>query len=432
MTELPHIYQQSKRSEFRKKIESTAIAPSGQEMRRTEFSKMAYERIRRIDQMGRGLVVDLPEYFRAMVDIGAEIESRLGEDRFYRDLFAGDAPMSGRSRVERVWLEAFERNGFVFMPNRGLNCGPLLVVDKTLGQRNFIAALTENESVGNSARADAFGINIIDTATSMEDAVFKINAYRFGEMEPVASMLLREGEVLGSPEEAAGAYRRRLGMIFDSSGKPDADGISKAIDELARDGTEHELGLAGAKVNMVRWSAGSIIGDASPDPLVHTANYLNSLVANAFISYGLCGVLKGSEGGRRILRTPDAAALSALAAMSFGEPYDKLAAISGGNLSGSPDHMLNHYLVRMNFAMGYARGQGQKKANIFVMTRSDSSIRKAALSVLQSELMTRAGMSLDDRTAGAFAEAGGMKPISGEQFQRIAGVWALRMGKEKQ
>ncbi|MEW6722919.1 MAG: hypothetical protein AB1324_06680 [Candidatus Micrarchaeota archaeon] len=427
---LPELFQRSKRSEYRKSVASVAILPSERETRRAEFSRIAYSRLNDINDMGRGLVVDLPKLHAALMEMGAEIESKMRDDPYYSDLLFGNRPFPGREDFMERWLSSSEQHGFIFLPNRGLNCGMLLSCAEVLGQKNYLSALMANESVGTSARMDGLGVNIIDLSAMLEDAVFKINAFRFGELEPVASMLLNESEIRGPYEAAKSAFARRHGMLSGSSGMPDAEGISKVIDELAADRSEYGVGLAAARVNLAVWSSLSMRKDSNPDLLVHTSSYLGSLVANAFISYGLCGFLKGSAGGRKLLGTPHSAALCALAAVSFGEPYDKLAAVTSGNLGGRPDHVLNSYLVRLNYALGYQRGQGQKKANVFIMTRSESAIRDAAFGLLQDELNALAGRALDDRQASAFAEAGSMKCISGEQFQRAAGVWVSGRGGE--
>jgi hypothetical protein len=424
---LPAIYLHSKQSEFRKKLASAAIPPTEREMKRAEFSRMAYGQLDKVRHMERKLLLDMSEYFRVFVELGGDIEKRMSEDPFYQDMLSEMGPFSDPKELERSWLSAFEKHGFLFFPNKGLNCGLLLSTREGLGEKNYITALMENNSVQGSVRVDGVGFNIIDAARMVEDAVFKINTFRFAELEPIASLLLSDGEVSGHYEVARNAFRRRLMMLFDRSGRPDRDGIGKVIEEIAPERSEIGFGMAGAKVSVISWSSLSIQRDNSEDELLHTVNYLNSLVANAFISYGLGGILRNSgESGRQLLRSPMSVPLSTLAGIAFGEPYDKLAAIVSANLSGRPDHMLSQYLIRMSYAMGYQRGQGQKRANQFMLTRNEALIRKAALGLLNEELGELIGRRVNDEEAGAFAEAGSMKIISGEDFQRILGVWAQK------
>ncbi len=421
MASLPDIYLSSKRSAYRREVASTAIPPTERERRRAEFARTAYDECMKLDEMGRRLLVDLPDFFGQMMRIGKEISSRIGgEDPFYRDLFTGGIP-DGVAGIRGTWLRAFERNGFVILPNKGLNHGPILATEEALGQRIYLSALMGNESLRGSARIEQMGITVIDASSIVEDAVFKINAFRFGELEPIASALLKEGEAGG----ARGIFDARLRMAFDRSGVRDQDGIGRLIDELAYDRTEQSVGYAGAKACMAVWSASSVMEYEERDPMAHTASIVNRLAANAIISYGMCGRL-ASEFGPKAAETPEARALGTLAGIAFGEPYDKLAAIVGGNLSGRADPLLNYYLARLNMAMGYRKGQGQRKANQLVLSRSGGAIRMAAIGLLNEELAARGGRPLKDDEAAAFESAGRMKPLSGRDFQRAVGVWAER------
>ncbi|MCI0526301.1 MAG: hypothetical protein L0Y56_02435, partial [Nitrospira sp.] len=287
--QLPAIYQHSKQSGYRRKLASVAVPPTELEMRRAEFSRMAYGQIDKVRHMERKLVLDIPEYFRALVELGGDIGKRMGEDPLYQDMFRETAPTSDAKKLERNWLSAFEKHGFLFFPNKGLNCGLLLSTRKVLGEKNYITALIDNNSVHGSVRVDEGEFNIIDAATIAEDAIFKINAFRFNELEPVASLLLGERELSMPYEVARSAFSRRLKTLFDRNGRPDHDGIGKAIEEIAPQRDEAGFGMSGAKVSMISWSGLSIQKDKMDDELLHTVNYLNSLVANAFISYGLGG-----------------------------------------------------------------------------------------------------------------------------------------------
>jgi hypothetical protein len=421
---MPPIFTSARSSAYRKRIAEAGLEPDETVRRRAGFARKIFEAVENVRGVRRTIIMDPERHLSALVRMGSATVSSL-DDPFVRDLTGLLHPASASDRELAVrWHAMMQKHGFCFLSTGGNNYGPYISRDEVLGLPQAVVAFLGSRSAPDSFFIEIPPSSFIDAASLLEDVVFSLNAYRYHELEPVASLLLTEKEMDGPAEKAREAFRRRVGVLSAAAEKLDAKQLSGLIDELAGSDDVMDLLIAGNKIALARYACLSARSYSDPDPVRHTLNALNGMVRGAYLSYGMKWLMLSYAGDSD--PAEDDLPLSTLASMAFGDPFWKLAAIYSGNMSHTPNRTLNSYVVEMIRMMGFRPGQGQKKAAHFALSRSEEEIRRTALKLLNRELVRILGRPLEPSEVEQFGAAGRLAPLAPEHLAMIAGIWRER------
>ena len=412
------LIERAMHSEYRKRVITLAKPIDGLTRTRVEFARFQHRKINEIRGADTGLVFDLQEYLRRCMEFTREIGRHAETDPLFVDMIhAADLPGFNYSKI----IEIYHQHGFFIFPQaEGINSGILISSYQFLGLLNFIVALQENCSKNQSGYTLKESTAFIDAASILEEVVFVINVFRFFELEPVSSLLLREKESEESEYRIRELIQRRLGILSIEPGRLNKERLFALIDEIKEtEARGHEM-LATTKVLAMGFSSLGTAKYFDEDEVQHTLNLLNAKIHSSIIVHSVLTYLIKNTG----MDSSNAEAIANLAHIAFGDAYYKLGTIFNQTITGKVNPLFRDYVVQIARLLGHQQGQGQKRAVYLMLSRREDQIKEAARILLEQELMLLAGKKIEEVcNVEEFGKINSTTFITRDQLSLIAGIW---------
>lgn len=470
MHALPLAFRQAPHSEYRRRIAALAQPLDAQTRRRVEFARFLDRVAQEAAAFDRPSYTDLPK----LMEIWRRVEQELAQLAREGDPAPWEIVRILRDKMSSASVQRLGLYGAAFLPSGFLLIGssddsmygPLLSRNQFLSRgasssscpsrerrsvredvgkasllfptrneisctsRDFLAAaLVENRS-GQHARSFPKS-GIIDAVILLEEAVYKINAYRYYELEPIASSLLCPNENELEVTEATAIFRRRIGTLAKDSSAIREVELLAMLDELSLgelQGRMRDL-LANTVALFAHFTWRIVAQHHNEDPVQHTLDLMNRSAQNTFLTDLIHDCLE------RNIVTPShpslPIALSRIAPLAFGDPIFRLSDIYGsprGADEEGPDAIVDQHLMPLiALQMGYRPGPTPRDQTFFLISHSEEEIRAAARTVLEEKVQELTGKPLEEVCPVAELE-GVMQTrfIAPDQLPLVAGIWKER------
>jgi len=271
--QLPPAYRASKSSEYRKRIAALGT-PLPQELRkRIEFANELGKAAPKPDD----ILLDLPALRESMLRI-MDIAMANGFTR-------SRAHSSGYDLFKDLF---YEHGVFMDSINSNLCVGPLIREEKIGGLDVFMPALPESQP-----RASFYGHErqllgmparmVLDIANFLEIAAYRINMIRFGELEPISSVLFSSSEHEQGVSRML--FKQRLKKLLPEGGLKDPD-FRRLFHDISEGKGDHDsMSSAFSRVLIIRFTGLGVKAARSQDEVEHTLNLLNALIRSALVSH---------------------------------------------------------------------------------------------------------------------------------------------------
>lgn len=269
----PSLCRAAKKSPYRQRLAAVA--------------KPLEERVQKLIEIGETIFRGTPRPRSILMDLVAFEEAL---DRVEEITTAHNIPIppagSCRNGGE-VWRRLFYEQGVFFdLSDSKLCTGPLLAEHQIDGLDAFFAALTRPIGSASNYLSERKPIEtparvIMDVASFLEEAVYRINLFRYRQMEPLASLLFTTEEKEQSLRTPL--FKQRLKRIAPA-GKLKRIDFERILRDLSQDTGDDPVDQAFASILVMRFMDRIVRSTGAEDEIEHTLNLCNLIVRSALVS----------------------------------------------------------------------------------------------------------------------------------------------------
>lgn len=273
--ELPPAYRASKTSPYRQRVAALAQPLPGQILGRMEVAKAIFAAV---PDPG-DILIDLPALAEGLRKT-VEMAERVGME----------PPAPGACRTaDEQWRRMFYDRGIFFdVVCSNLCTGPLMAEHKIDGLDIFLVGVANPLPGGASAYApprmggEMPARIIVDASGLLEEAVYKINIFRYLQLEPVCSVLFTTREHEEGPREAL--FKRRLKGILPA-GEFKKHDFRRAFDDL-REGSMDTAAMNTAfiRILIMRFMGLTVRSLYAEDEAEHALNLCNHVAHSTLVT----------------------------------------------------------------------------------------------------------------------------------------------------
>ena len=271
-------YAGAKSSSYRQSIRALAIPLDERTIGAMKIAEQA--------SRGSGIITD------TFIDLPRLLEF-LGNIEAIASLHGISTPSLDDS-LDNVWRQLFYENGAFFDFLGGIVLGPLIAEHKFGGVNIFLPALTQNPGGHLSgymvARGDSSSEGgpiperiFIDLAEVLEQVVFRINMFRYYQLEPSSSRLFFNDRELDKLDSKT-IQRRLRSFVPDGGYGFKFDNFRRTVLDLKSGSDDYSLTVAFSQALIIRLWGLHIRSEYNEDPVQHTVNLVNSLVRSLIIT----------------------------------------------------------------------------------------------------------------------------------------------------